>query len=425
MRGSYCRRSKALNSAMQAADFGLSVSRPLRTQSAAVPPPKRLLIADVAHLGDLVVATALLPVLKSAFPECKIGFLIGSWARPVLEGHPFVDAVHILDHWATNRASAPRRDKLRRYFQTRRRALREVRAARYDAAIDLCWTFPNTLPFLWQAQIPVRIGYRSGGAGPLATHPLDFDARERHVSERHLDLVRLLPVREQDLARAAPALAPVSEADAAAWQSERQAAGLTPGEYLVFHAGAGGTLKVWPASKWRTLAQRWLAAGAQIVFTGAGDKDAALIAEITSGLSGCTNLCGRLSWGGLVAAITQARLVVCVDTVAGHLAGAVGTPCAVITTGQSPYLWHPLGRTHRVLMHPVPCAPCHRGLGCAEMECIREVEAEQVYQAGHALLAAFRVPQRSENGQREEYSKSYGNTTALDAGTLLHSQPRL
>ncbi len=392
MRGSYCRRSKALNFAMQAADFALSVSRPLRTQGGTIQPPSRMLIANVAHLGDLVVATALLPVLKSAFPACKIGFLIGSWARPVLNNHPLVDTVHILDHWATNRASVPRRAKIRRYFQTRRQALREVQAVCYDAAVDLCWSFPNTLPFLWQAQIPVRIGYRSGGGGPLATHALDFDARELHVSERHLDLVRLLPVREQDVVLAAPVLAPVSEVDAAAWQREKQAAGLTPGAYLVFHAGAGGTLKVWPASKWRALAQQWLAAGAQIVFTGAGDKDAALIAEITTGLSGCINLCGRLSWDGLVAAITQAQLVICVDTVAGHIAGAVGTPCAVITTGQSPYLWHPLGRRHQVLTHSVRCMPCHRGLGCAEMECIRDINVEQVYQAGQALLRAEVMP---------------------------------
>ena len=386
MRGLYCRRSKVLNFAMQTMDFVLSVSRPLRARGGAIKPPSRILIADVAHLGDLVVATALLPVLKSAFPDCKIGFLAGSWARPVLDDHPLVDYVHILDHWAANRSPAPRREKLRRYAQTRRKALTEVWAAGYDAAIDLCWSFPNTLPFLWQARIPVRIGYRSGGAGPLATHALDFDEREQHVLERHLALVRRLPVSEEDLAKAAPVLAPVSGADSAAWQGEMLAHRLTRGGYVVLHVGAGGTLKAWPAAKWRLLAQKWLDAGAALVFTGAGEKDAGLIAEVTAGLHGCVNVCDRLSWGGLVAAITQARLLVCVDTVAGHIAGAVGTPCAVITTGQNPYLWHPLGQAHRVLTHPVPCLPCHRGLGCAGMECIREVDAGRVYAAGRALL---------------------------------------
>jgi ADP-heptose:LPS heptosyltransferase len=385
MRGRYCRRSRALNGAMQAADLMLSAGRPLAKHGGPIQPPKRLLIANTAHLGDLVVATALLPVLKSAFPECKIGFLIGSWARCVLEGHPLVDDIHILDQWASNRAAAPRRDKQRRYFQTRREALREVKAARYDTAIDLSWNFPNALPFLWQARIPVRIGYRSGGGGPLATHSLNFDARDLHVSERHLALMRLLPVDEEDLAKFMPMLAPIRAADHADWERKMQAAGLTRGNYAVFHAGAGGSLKVWPAAKWRLLTQRWLDAGSTVVFTGSGEKDAALIDEITAGLSGCVNVCGQLGWGGLVAAITQAGLIVCVDTVAGHIAGAVGTPCAVIMTGQNPCLWHPMGQSHQVVTHPVPCAPCHRGLGCAEMECIRGVEIEQVISAARAL----------------------------------------
>ncbi len=388
MRGSYCRRSRSLNLAMQAADTALRFVRPLRKREGTIAPPQSLLIANFAHLGDLVVATTLLPVIKNAFPNCKIGFLAGSWGRPVLDGHPLVDRIHILDHWAANRSSAPRRDKLRRYADTRRQALREVQAARYDAAIDLGWSFPNSLPFLWKAHIPVRVGYGSGGGGPLATHCLDFDTRPLHAAARHLALLREFPVSEQDLDQAAPVLPPVGVADQAALDWELSQAGLRRSGYMIFHAGAGGSLKVWPVSKWRSLARRWLDDGVAIVFTGAGEKDAARIAEITAGFSGCLSLCDRLSWGSFTEAIARARLLVCVDTVAGHIAGAVGTPCAVVMTGQNPYLWHPLGVKYRVLSAPVPCSPCHRGLGCVGMECIRDVEAEQVYQEGRALLAS-------------------------------------
>jgi len=399
-----------LNFAMRAMDAALSASRPLRA-GGAVEPPRRLLIANLAHLGDLVVATSILPVIKSAFPECRIGFLIGSWARPVLQDHPAVDDLHTLDHWSFNRAAGSRQDKVRHYLETRRQALREVKAAGYDVALDLCWNFPNTLPFLWQARIPTRIGYRSGAGGPLATHPIDFDERPLHAAERHLALVRTLPVRESDLAHAAPALAPVSAADRAALDRELRTAGLAGGDYVVFHVGAGGDLKVWPASKWRSLAERMSGEGRCLVFTGAGHRDGALIEEITAGLSGCVSLCDRLAWGGLVAAVARARLLVCVDTVAGHIAGAVGTPCAVLTTGQNPYLWHPLGPSHEVLTQPVPCAPCHRGLGCAGMECIRGVEVERAYRAGRALLPAAQGPAAD-----AELLKGHGDPSGM--GTL-------
>lgn len=386
MRGKYCRRSRALNGAMQAIDALLTACRPLCRRGGAIAPPRRLLISDIAHLGDLVVATSILPVIKSAFPECQIGFLVGSWARPVLQNHALVDHIHILDHWVANRDALSRQDKMRRYRQTRRQALREVKAAKYDAALELFWNFPNTLPFLWQARIPTRIGYGSGGFGPLATHCLDFDERLLHAAQRHLALAKTLGATETDLARAAPILPPVSDEDAATLDQALVSAGPGGKEYVVFHVGAGGTLKVWPALKWRALAEQFVEAGTRLVFTGAGDKDQALIDEITENLSGCVNLCDRLNWGAFVAAIKRARLLVCVDTVAGHIAGATQTPCAVLMTGQNPYLWHPLGQRHQILMRPVPCAPCHRGLGCADMECLRDVEVEQVYQAGMALL---------------------------------------
>ena len=383
MRGRYCRRHRLLNLAMQIVDVLLRVCFPFRRRGGAIAPPRRLLISNLAHLGDLVTATSILPALKSAFPECRIGFLAGSWARPVLQDHPLVDDTHILDHWAANRAAVPRWEKMRQYFRTRRQALREVRAAGYDAALDLSWNLPNTLPFLWQARIPTRIGYGSSGFGPLATHCLEFDARPLPVFARYLALVRELPVESKDTTLAVMNLPPVSAADREALDRELQQ---YRNDYLVLHVGAGLGLNAWPQPRWRNLVEKLVRENKRLIFTGSGTRDAALIEEVIHGLEGCVNLCGRLSWSGFVAAISQARLLICVDTVAAHIAGAVGTPCAVIVAGRNPYLWHIPSKDCQVVTLPVPCSSCHRGLGCAGMECIRMVEAEQVYQAACILL---------------------------------------
>lgn len=352
-------------------------------------PPRRILISDIAHLGDVIMATSMLPVLKGAYPEARIGFLVGSWSLPILKGHPLVDEVHVLDHWAHNRAPLGKKEKFLHYLRTRGEALRQIRAARYDVALDFYWNFPNTLPFLWQARIPTRVGYESGGFGPLATHPLEFGDKRLHAAERFLDLVKTLP-RVGDAATPPPVLPPLDGQDPgiAAFRAERGAAGLREEDYLVFHVGAADDFRDWPAGRWRALAEAFIARGHTPVFTGMGPRDAALIGEITAGLGGCVSLCDRLSWGGFVAAVAGARLLVCVDTVAGHVAAAAGTPCAVITAGRWPYLWRPLGPVTRVLTAPVPCAPCHRNGGCAGMECIRDVTVETVCEAGLALLAS-------------------------------------
>ena len=73
--------------------------------SFSITPPKSILISNVAAIGDAVLSTSVIPVLKSAFPEVEISFLIGSWSKPVFEGHPLVKRVHIVDHFYCNRNS--------------------------------------------------------------------------------------------------------------------------------------------------------------------------------------------------------------------------------------------------------------------------------------------------------------------------------
>ncbi len=389
VRGKYSIRNPFANFLFRCLDGLLVLAvRPSFNKRRQSAPPQRILISNIAHLGDVIMATALLPVLKRAYPEAEIGFLAGSWSRSILQDHPLVDSVYVLDHWAHNRAGITKRQKIQQYLRTRRTALREVKAARYDAAIDLYWNFPNTLPLLWQAKIPVRIGYESGGFGPLATHALEFGDKRLPASQRFLDLVKVLPQVEADPVALRPVLPPPAIEDVLALEAELRASNAEAKDYVVFHLGAADSFRDWPAPKWRELAGLLTAAGKTLVFTGTGAKDEARIREVTDGLSGCVDLCGRLPWDGFVAAIAQAQLLVCVDTVAGHVAAATQTPCVVLTAGRWPYLWRPLGPQSRVLTHEVPCAPCHRNNGCGGMECLRELSVAEVFRAAAPFLAA-------------------------------------
>lgn len=390
VRGRYSIRNPLANALFRGLDALLSVFVPSRAGARPEQPPRSILISDIAHLGDVLMATSILPVIKNAFPECRIGLLVGSWSKPILQNHPLVDDIHVLDHWMHNRGAISKTKKFQQYRRTRREALRQIKAARYDVAFDLYWNFPNTLPLLWQAQIPRRVGYESGGFGPLATDCLPFGDKRLHASQRFLDLIKTLPLRDCDIKNLAPSLPPLDSSDpgTAAFEEELRSRGLHGKDFLVFHVSVVDRFREWPPHRWRQLAEQFVGQGHALFFTGSGDKDQALIEEITTGLSGCVNLCNRLPWSGFVAAIARARLLVCVDTVAAHLAAATGTPCAVVTAGRWPYLWRPLGPNTRVLMEPVPCAPCYRNLGCEGMECIQNVTVEAVYSAAQALLDA-------------------------------------
>jgi hypothetical protein len=65
---------------------------------------RKILIANGAHLGDIVLATSVLPALKQRFPGAQLGMLVGSWSRPVIDQHPLLDWIHTVDHWKASRA---------------------------------------------------------------------------------------------------------------------------------------------------------------------------------------------------------------------------------------------------------------------------------------------------------------------------------
>ena len=257
----------------------------------------------------------------------------------------------------------------------------------YDVAIDLYYYFPNCIPLLWQAGVRTRIGYTSGGFGPLLTLALDWTDRGRHAIDYQADLLGFLPRAEatgQRGARLAPNVpVPVGRPTGVS--------DIPCDDYLVLHPGAGAAFKAWPTEKWRGLAERLIARGRRIVFTGRGDSETRTIEQIRSGLEGCVNLCGRLSWRDFVAVVAGARLAVGVESVVGHLAAAVGTPCVVVYGGVTdPAHWRPWGEQVCVLTHPVACAPCYRKGGCAGMECVRHVGVDAVVNAIDELDPAVR-----------------------------------
>ncbi len=80
-------------------------------------PPQRILIADGHHLGNVVIATSVLPLINRAFPNARIGFLIGSWSAAILQEHPLVHWTHIVDDYRLNRSSCNRVVKFRQYLR--------------------------------------------------------------------------------------------------------------------------------------------------------------------------------------------------------------------------------------------------------------------------------------------------------------------
>lgn len=376
-RGRYLFHNPVLHGFMRTVDSALEVfhkpsREPLRLT------PRKILVCCQAHIGDTILATSVIPVLKAAFPKSQVGFLIHPGSADVLAGNPRVDWVHTFEHWRLNRRSLPLWRKLALDLQSRFLAIREIRRIGYDLAIDLYPYFPNSIPLLFCAGIPVRLGWTSAGFGGLLTHGMDWEDSAAHVVEWHKRLLGILTSCREHLGLARTELYS-SDDIRSQWRTIAEKYRI-PDKFIAFHVGAGGIHRRWPTENWKRLAELCLDKGLSVVLLGHGEEERAICREIAEQSPDIHDLSGQLPWRLMSEAISQSQLLVGLKSASGHIAAARNIPVVSIYSGTTrTSVWRPFHPSARVVVSSVPCSPCYLPGGCEGMECLRSTNPETVY----------------------------------------------
>lgn len=305
-----------------------------------LPPPARVLVLKLDHIGDFVVALPALQRLRAGLPAAEITLVCGSWNRALAEASGLADRVACFDALA-DRQRPPVAS--RAAFATLVGTLGDG----FDCALDLRHD-ADTRPLL--AAAPARL--RAGFAAPGAALDLELPDLE-HVAAPLAARTRLLLLVEALLDALAPpphpalALAP-ADGDGPA--------------YAVLAPGAGTPLKRWPpermAALGTALAERH---GLRLVLVGAPGEQAegaALAAKLPQGRT--ADRTGRVELAAMPALLGGAALVVGMDSGLTHLAAALGRPTLCVMSGTASLpVWRPTGQAVTVLSGMAACSPCH------------------------------------------------------------------
>ena len=344
-------------------------------------PLSAILILKPCCLGDVLLATPVVAALRRAFPQARIDFAVGPWARPMVAGNPHLDG--LLDTGPVGSGPFSWRDYLR--------LVKRIRAGRYEVCFVLDRSpLLTLLPYL--AGVPHRVGLDSAGRGFPLTVPVPV--KPKHEAELYLDTVRALGLAverprlefypaEEDRRRAEELLCGCQAPDSAR-------------PLVVIHPGGGANpgmslpAKRWPPERFSALAERFGAEGAQVLLVG-GPEEEKIAARIKSAMRHApTDLTGRLSWGQLGALLERAALFIGHDTGAMHLAVASGTPVVALFGPSDPRLYGPYGEKSAFLWHAVGCNPCFwQGRwkeDCRRFKCIEAITVEEVWDTATALL---------------------------------------
>jgi len=321
-------------------------------------------------LGDVVNALAFAGALKAHASSPHVGWVVHEGAQPLVDGHPWVDRVHV---W-------PRGGRLAD-------VVGELRAERYDVACDL----QRILKSAWLARrsgAPRVVGFDRARSKELSWLVVKERIPSAPSGPHRVDMVR-------DFARYLGATEEVrprlyEHAEAAAWAESEVA--LLGGAPILLNLGATKTANRWAPKRFGELARRLRESfDVPVAFIGSrADEPLALrAAAVPKKRHGVKSFVGRTDVPQLWELLRRARVVVSADSGPMHLAAAVETPVVALFGASDETATGPFGAEHTVLRENPPCSPCvRRSCNQPRHACMEDLDVERVFAAVAAHVDA-------------------------------------
>lgn len=334
----------------------------------------RFLIVRLGALGDVVHAIPVAAALRRAFPSARIDWLVSAKHREIL------DLVSCLDHRI---AVNDRGGTSAGTGASLGGALREIRRANYDVAIDLQGLIKSAaIARLSGARRVVGFGARyarEGLARLLYTDVHDpggegmfAPSETRHVVAINLGLLAGLGVAP------GPPEFPLAVPESAVARAMHEATG---GRYALLNPGAAWPNKRWPPARLGALAAmlRERQGLRSVVIWGPGE--AGLGEGVVAASQGAAVLSPKTSVADLAALAQGARVMVSGDTGPTHIAAAVGTPLVGIYGPTRPERNGPWLPDDETVSRASQCQ-CHHLRQCrAATMCLLDIGVEEVLAA--------------------------------------------
>ncbi len=349
---------------------------------------RKILIVQLAGIGDLVMATPTLKALRTRFKDAYIGLLVVSRSAQLMEGCSYIDDLFVLDIRDTSLRSLFKKGAFLKVYTT----IKELRQKKFDMLINLehinSWTGSFKMAILFCL---IGSKYKVGRDTDKKGFFLNFKIREnsqelKHAVEANLDVARALGASIENIELEGPVFDEdrkfISDFfDQHSVSDKDTLVGLNPGAFRPYGR--------WFKERWAQLAD-WLIeeCGYKVIITG-GEGEREKINEIV-------NLTEKKSFiitanftlKQLAALFERLNLFITNDTGPMHIATAMQAPLIALFGPGDIHKFSPYCSSDKCLIirKEVDCKrPCYK-FKCKNRECMELITLDDVMQTVRRIL---------------------------------------
>lgn len=330
---------------------------------------RKILIIQLRAIGDVVVTTPVLPLLRKYFPAAEIHFLTGPEAAGLLEGLSELNRVRVYPYPASSVLGMLR-------------FIRQLRVHRYDLVIDYQVT-PGTALLTRLSGASLRLGWKRRHRNWAFNLKSEANKNKEYVAIQKCRALETIGIRE--ISQETRVF--ISAGDQNTVREYFRKAGVDTGKLLVNMTPKGKRqARQWFPRKIARLTDMLVEKYQAEVFYNWAPGEKEYVEQTASLVQTKVHILPGWTLKRFAAFLSLIDLHFSYSNGPLHIAKAVGTPTLGLFAADQPELWNPLNNPrHPYIVSTVPCRFCNLQ-ECSLMLCMEEIEPE------HVLEKIERIP---------------------------------
>ncbi len=335
--------------------------------------PKNLLIVRTDRIGDVILSLPLAGIIKKYYPQCKVTFLVKDYTKELVENHPYIDNVLILEEKKIPGSKG--KVLLKENIEL-------IKKYNFDSSIIVYPTFSVSL-IIFLSEIKKRIGTGYRWYSILFNEKI-YEHRkyaEKHELEFNVNLLRKFNISEEISQANVKFDIPVKPESNKKVKKELNENNIDVQKpIIIFHPGSLGSSVDLPIEKFKELillvSEK---TDFQIILTGSSNErelcDRLVINERIK------NFAGKFSLSEMISLINFSEIFVSNSTGPIHIAAALNK----YTIGFYPKIlacsakrWGPYTKNALIFTPEIECENCSREQ-CNSLNCMNSINIQNVF----------------------------------------------